>query len=173
MRDGENIRGMVIYDHAVTFTSGSWSPVRPISGRKPVSGGRHRQDVQRRDHWVMIDHVSIQCADLEASATFYDTVLATIGGKRVMDFGDGSATGPTSPISGSGRQHTGEGFRESHLAFRAADRRPSTRSSKPPSASAPRCSTRPPSTPSTTRGITARSVRDPDGNNVEAVAHGF
>ena len=36
----------------------------------------------------MLDHVSIQCADLAASATFYDVVLATIGGERVVDFGD-------------------------------------------------------------------------------------
>ena len=36
----------------------------------------------------MLDHVSIQCADLAASAAFYDTVLATIGGQRLMDFGE-------------------------------------------------------------------------------------
>jgi catechol 2,3-dioxygenase-like lactoylglutathione lyase family enzyme len=30
----------------------------------------------------MIDHLSIQCADLTESATFYDAVLATIGRGR-------------------------------------------------------------------------------------------
>ena len=28
----------------------------------------------------MLDHVSIQCADVAASAAFYDAVLATVGG---------------------------------------------------------------------------------------------
>ncbi|HVS67105.1 MAG TPA: VOC family protein, partial [Mycobacteriales bacterium] len=35
----------------------------------------------------MLDHLSIQCADVAASARFYDAVLATVGGSRVMDFG--------------------------------------------------------------------------------------
>ena len=54
----------------------------------------------------MLDHLSIQCRDIAASATFYDTVLAPLGGVR-----------------------------ESHIAFAGA------------------------------------FVRDPDGNNVEAVCH--
>ena len=36
----------------------------------------------------MLDHLSIQCADLATSAAFYDTVLAPLGGVRMMDFGD-------------------------------------------------------------------------------------
>ena len=32
----------------------------------------------------MLDHLSIQCADVGASAAFYDAVLATIGGKRIL-----------------------------------------------------------------------------------------
>ena len=36
----------------------------------------------------MLDHLSIQCADVPTSAAFYDTVLATIGGQRIMDFGE-------------------------------------------------------------------------------------
>ena len=35
----------------------------------------------------MLDHLSIQCADVAASARFYDAVLAPLGGTRVMDFG--------------------------------------------------------------------------------------
>ena len=35
----------------------------------------------------MLDHLSIQCDDLEVSGRFYDTVLATIGGQRVLEFG--------------------------------------------------------------------------------------
>ena len=33
----------------------------------------------------MLDHLSIQCADVAASAAFYDAVLAPIGGTRGMD----------------------------------------------------------------------------------------
>ena len=36
----------------------------------------------------MIDHLSIQCADVAASAAFYDAVLAPLGFGRVMDFGE-------------------------------------------------------------------------------------
>jgi hypothetical protein len=36
----------------------------------------------------MLDHLAIQCADVAVSATFYDTVLAPLGGSRQMDFGD-------------------------------------------------------------------------------------
>ena len=35
----------------------------------------------------MLDHVGFQCKDMEASAAFYDAVLATLGAKRLMDFG--------------------------------------------------------------------------------------
>ncbi len=35
----------------------------------------------------MLDHVSIQCADVATSAAFYDAVLGPLGGARLMDFG--------------------------------------------------------------------------------------
>jgi len=36
----------------------------------------------------MLNHLSIQCVDVEASAAFYDTGFATLGGTRIMDFGE-------------------------------------------------------------------------------------
>jgi catechol 2,3-dioxygenase-like lactoylglutathione lyase family enzyme len=33
----------------------------------------------------MLDHLGIQCADVAASAAFYDAVLAPLGGTRVME----------------------------------------------------------------------------------------
>lgn len=36
----------------------------------------------------MLDHLSIQCADVAASAAFYDPVPQVLGGSRVMDFGE-------------------------------------------------------------------------------------
>ena len=72
---------------------------------------------------AMIDHLSIQCADVAASAAFYDTVLATVGGTRIMDFGEVIGYGvPPMPDFWIGPRSTGEGFRESHIAFAAPDR---------------------------------------------------
>ena len=34
----------------------------------------------------MLDHLAIQCADVATSAAFYDTVLAPLGGGRLLDF---------------------------------------------------------------------------------------
>lgn len=47
-------------------------------------------------------------------------VLASLGGQRVVDFGATIGCGPPSkPESWIGSQVTGEGFRESHIAFAA------------------------------------------------------
>lgn len=71
----------------------------------------------------MLDHLSIQCADVPVSARFYDAVLAPLGGARVMDFGEvigfGVAPKPTFWI---GPFDSDEGLRESHIAFTAATR---------------------------------------------------
>src|SRR5258707_11134756 len=71
----------------------------------------------------MIDHLSIQCADTAASAAFYDSVLVTLGGGRVLDFGDVIGYGiPPMPDFWIGPRSTGEGFREAHIAFSAVSR---------------------------------------------------
>jgi catechol 2,3-dioxygenase-like lactoylglutathione lyase family enzyme len=120
----------------------------------------------------MLDHLSIQCADLPASAAFYDTVLAPLGGERVLDFGEviGFGVRPK-PDFWLGPRRTGDGFRESHIAFAAPDRiavhaffdaavsvgaevlhGPRVWSEYHPT-------------------YYGAFVRDPDGNNVEAVCH--
>jgi catechol 2,3-dioxygenase-like lactoylglutathione lyase family enzyme len=120
----------------------------------------------------VLDHVAIQCADVSASARFYDTVLAPLGGKRILEFEDVIGFGvPPMPDFWLGPRRTGEGFRESHIAFAAADRaavdaffdaaiavgaellhEPRVRAEYHPS-------------------YYGAFVRDPDGNNVEAVCH--
>jgi catechol 2,3-dioxygenase-like lactoylglutathione lyase family enzyme len=71
----------------------------------------------------MLAHVSIQCADLDASAAFYDGVLAPLGGQRIMEDDDSVGYGrPPTPNFWIGRHRTGEGFRETHIAFTAPDR---------------------------------------------------
>jgi catechol 2,3-dioxygenase-like lactoylglutathione lyase family enzyme len=60
----------------------------------------------------VIDHVSIQCADVAASLAFYDAVLAPLDGTRVLDFGKvvGFGIAPN-PDFWIGPRSTGEGFR--------------------------------------------------------------
>jgi catechol 2,3-dioxygenase-like lactoylglutathione lyase family enzyme len=71
----------------------------------------------------MIDHFGIQCTDLAASAAFYDSVLAPLGAHRLMDFGVAIGYGrPPHPDFWIGAFNSGEGFRESHIAFSAPDR---------------------------------------------------
>jgi hypothetical protein len=36
----------------------------------------------------VLDHLSIQCSDVAASASFYDAVLAPLRSGRVLDFGE-------------------------------------------------------------------------------------
>src|SRR5580704_7665613 len=66
-----------------------------------ASGRVHRAGWQTRG---MLAHVSIQCADFDRSTDFYDTVLAPLGGTRVMEDGDAIGYGIprccTSPRSG-------------------------------------------------------------------------
>ena len=70
----------------------------------------------------MLDHLSIQCVDPEVSGRFYDTVLATIGGKRVMEFGPVVGYGVDFPDFWIGPVTTGDDSREVHIAFTAPDR---------------------------------------------------
>ena len=97
--------------------------VRVSAGPAQAAGpGRHPG--QAGPNWwengCVIDHVSIQCTDLVASAAFYDVVLEPLGAQRIMDFGDTIGYGaPPRPDFWIGAQSTGDGFRESHVAFNA------------------------------------------------------
>ena len=120
----------------------------------------------------MIDHVSIQCADPEASAAFYDAVLAPLGGRRVMEFGPVIGYGvPPMPDFWIGPQETGEGFRESHLAFSAPDRATVQAFFDAAVAVGAEVLHEPRVWPEYHPNYFGAFVRDPDGNNVEAVCH--
>ena len=120
----------------------------------------------------MLDHVSIQCADFEASAAFYDVVLATVGGKRILDRGDVVGYGvPPMPNFWIGAQRTGEGFRESHIAFSAPDRAAVVAFVEAGRAAGAEVLHEPRVWPEYHPNYFGGFVRDPDGNNVEAVCH--
>jgi catechol 2,3-dioxygenase-like lactoylglutathione lyase family enzyme len=121
----------------------------------------------------VIDHVSIQCADVAASAAFYDAVLAPLGGVRVMDFGTFIGYGvPPKPDFWIGERQTGEGFRENHLAFAAPDRAAvDAFYAVALEHGARACSSRA-SGPSTTRPTTARSCAIPTATTSRRSATG-
>lgn len=120
----------------------------------------------------MLDHLSIQCSDVSASASFYDQVLAPLGGARVMDFGQVVGFGvPPKPDFWIGQQQTGEGFRESHIAFAAADRAQVDAFFAAATAAGAEVLHAPRIWPEYHPNYYGAFVRDPDGNNVEAVCH--
>jgi catechol 2,3-dioxygenase-like lactoylglutathione lyase family enzyme len=119
----------------------------------------------------MIDHVSIQCSDVAASAAFYDTVLAPLGGRRIMEFGDVIGFGTEFPDFWLGPHNTGEGFRESHLAFQASDRAAVRAFFDAAVGAGAEVLHEPRVWPEYHLDYFGAFVRDPDGNNVEAVCH--
>jgi catechol 2,3-dioxygenase-like lactoylglutathione lyase family enzyme len=119
----------------------------------------------------MIDHVSIQCADHAASARFYDAVFATIGYRRVMDFGSTIGYGDERPDFWIGAHDSGEGFRESHLAFSAPSRQAVRDFFAAAVADGADVLHEPRLWPEYHERYYGAFVRDPDGNNVEAVCH--
>lgn len=120
----------------------------------------------------MLDHLAIQCSDTAASAAFYDTVLAPLGGQRVMDFGPVIGYGvPPMPDFWIGPHQTGEGFKESHIAFSAPDRDAVRAFFDAAIATGAEVLHEPRLWPEYHPNYYGAFVRDPDGNNVEAVCH--
>jgi catechol 2,3-dioxygenase-like lactoylglutathione lyase family enzyme len=120
----------------------------------------------------MLDHVGMQCADMEASAAFYDAVLAPLGVGRLMDFGEAIGYGkPETAMFWISQQTTGEGFRESHIAFAAADRAAVHAFFDAAGRAGAEVLHMPRVWPEYHEHYFSAFVRDPDGNNVEAVSH--
>ncbi len=120
----------------------------------------------------MVDHLSIQCADIAASAAFYDMVLAPLGGGRVVDFGEAIGFGVAPKLDfWIGPQTTGEGFRECHIAFTAPDRAAVRAFFDAAVATGAHVLHEPRVWPEYHPDYYGAFVRDPDGNNVEAVCH--
>jgi len=120
----------------------------------------------------VLDHLSIQCADVHASSSFYDVVLAPLGGTRVMDFGEvvgfGSKGQPTfwvGPLTFGGEN------REIHVAFAATDRAAVRAFFEAARGLGAEVLHEPRVWPEYHEHYYGAFVRDPDGNNVEAVCH--
>lgn len=125
-----------------------------------------------RHNAQVIDHISIQCQDLARSSSFYDAVLAAVGGSRVMDFGQAIGYGTAArPDFWIGAQQTGDGFRESHIAFTGPDRTAVRAFFDAAVARGADVLHEPRLWPEYHPNYFGAFVRDPDGNNVEAVSH--
>ena len=119
----------------------------------------------------MLDHLGIQCTDLTASKAFYDAVLEPLGGRRLMDYEVAIGYGSTSPDFWLSALESGDGFRESHIAFTAPDRDAVRAFFDAAVASGAEVLHEPRVWPEYHADYFGAFVRDPDGNNVEAVSH--
>ena len=120
----------------------------------------------------MLDHLGIQCADMAASAAFYDTVLAPLGAVRMMEFGPVIGYGvPPNPDFWIGPLELGDGFRESHIAFATTSRAVVREFFQLALAHGAETLHEPRLWPEYHEHYYGAFVRDPDGNNVEAVCH--
>ncbi|ORA66194.1 glyoxalase [Mycolicibacterium elephantis] len=125
----------------------------------------------------MIDHFGINCADFEKSKAFYDKVLGVLGYTRQLDFqvaiGYGRDGKPDFWIADMNAGDAAGPNREVHFAFQAADTGAvqafydAALEAGAESLHAPRL------WPEYHSGYYGAFVRDPDGNNIEAVFHGF
>ncbi len=122
---------------------------------------------------MLLNHVAIQCEDLMASGTFYDAVVAALGGTRVMQYGDkaiGYGVGDF-PSFWIGPLVTTRPNREIHVALTAPTRQAvrdfygTALSFGVESLHEPRL------WPEYHPNYYGAFVRDPDGNNLEAVCH--
>ncbi|MGZ4723380.1 MAG: VOC family protein [Ilumatobacteraceae bacterium] len=120
----------------------------------------------------MLDHLAIQCSDTATSASFYDAALAPLGGVRVMEFGPLIGYGvPPMPDFWIGPHDSGEGFRESHIAFSAPNRQAVRAFFDAAVAAGAAVLHEPRLWPEYHPNYYGAFVRDPDGNNVESVCH--
>ena len=121
---------------------------------------------------IVLDHVGMQCRDMAASAAFYDAVLAPLGARRMMDFGEAIGYGvPPSPDFWISAHATGDGFSESHIAFTAPNREAVRAFFAVAVAAGAEVLHEPRLWPEYHETYYGAFVRDPDGNNVEAVCH--
>jgi catechol 2,3-dioxygenase-like lactoylglutathione lyase family enzyme len=124
----------------------------------------------------VIDHFGINCTDWAKSKEFYDSVLGVLGYSRQLDYqvaiGYGSEGKPDFWIADASAGDAGGPNREIHVAFHAADADAvqafydAALGLGAESLHAPRL------WPEYHPGYFGAFVRDPDGNNVEAVFHG-
>jgi len=121
----------------------------------------------------VLDHVSIQVDDVAAASAFYDAVFEPLGYRRIMDLGDTIGYGHDLPSFWIGARTDQTPNRQSHLAFQAPSRAAVDGFLATAVAVGAEVLHEPRVWPEYHPGYYGAFVRDPDGNNVEAVHHTF
>jgi catechol 2,3-dioxygenase-like lactoylglutathione lyase family enzyme len=123
----------------------------------------------------MIDHLGINCSDISAATTFYDSVLGVLGHRRMMDFGMAVGYGTDSPafwVNAQPAEGPASGpNREVHVAFTAPDAATVRAFFDAAVERGAEVLHEPRLWPEYHEHYYGAFVRDPDGNNVEAVCH--
>lgn len=124
----------------------------------------------------MIDHLGINCSDWAQSQEFYDKVLHVLGYSRQMDMGSAVGYGregkPAFWIADAAAGDASGTNREVHIAFAAKDAEGVQAFYHTALALGAEPLHAPRLWPEYHPGYYGAFVRDPDGNNVEAVFHG-
>ena len=120
----------------------------------------------------MLDHLAVQVNDVAAAGAFYDAVLKPLGGGRIMDFGEAVGFGVGGkPDFWVSKATTGGEVKEAHIAFEATDRAAVRAFFDAAVATGAEVLHEPRVWPEYHPNYYGAFVRDPDGNNVEAVCH--
>jgi uncharacterized glyoxalase superfamily protein PhnB len=137
--------------------------------RPAVTSGDREPEVR----WMsLLNHLAIQCRDLAASAAFYDQVVAPLGGARVVQYGDTIGYGVgVLPSFWIGPLTTGEPSGEVHIALNADSRQAVREFHRTALALGAESLHEPRLWPEYHQNYYGAFLRDPDGNNLEAVCH--
>ena len=119
----------------------------------------------------MLDHVGIQVNDLAEARGFYDTVLEPLGYRVLMDVGPALGYGSDFPHFWIGAATDPTANRQGHFAFRASSREAVDAFHAAAVARGAEILHEPRIWPEYHPGYYGAFVRDPDGNNIEAVHH--
>jgi catechol 2,3-dioxygenase-like lactoylglutathione lyase family enzyme len=121
----------------------------------------------------VIDHFGVNCADYGKSQQFYDQVLGVLGYSRQLDVGEAIGYGRDGrPVFWIAEGAAMGPNREIHVAFQAADADAVNAFHEAAVALGAESLHAPRLWPEYHPGYFGAFVRDPDGNNVEAVFHG-
>ena len=121
----------------------------------------------------MLNHLALQVLDLEAACAFYDAVLAPLNGRRLMEFPGVVGFGDRFPSFWVGHATDRVRNRPVHVAFTAPDRDAVAAFFAAAVGMGAEVLHEPRIWPEYHPGYFGAFVRDPDGNNVEAVHHTF
>jgi catechol 2,3-dioxygenase-like lactoylglutathione lyase family enzyme len=119
----------------------------------------------------VMDHFGTQASDMAKAAAFYDAALAPLGISRLMDFGEAIGYGVDQPNFWISADASGTPQREVHIAFTAADRATVRAFFDAAVGQGAEVLHEPRVWPEYHETYYGAFVRDPDGNNVEAVCH--